>query len=80
VSQAELERAISETLIDEETLKRRIAELGEAIFPNRVLWVAWPKRASKVATDMSEDVCASSRCHSASSTRRFARSTRRGRG
>jgi hypoxanthine-guanine phosphoribosyltransferase len=31
VSQAELERAISETLIDEETLKRRVAELGEEI-------------------------------------------------
>jgi hypoxanthine phosphoribosyltransferase len=31
VSQAELERAISETLIDEETLKRRISELGEEI-------------------------------------------------
>ena len=31
MSQAELERAISETLIDEETLKRRIAELGEEI-------------------------------------------------
>ena len=31
MSQAELERAISETLIDEETLKRRIIELGEEI-------------------------------------------------
>ena len=31
MSQAELERAISETLIDEETLKRRITELGEEI-------------------------------------------------
>ena len=31
MSQTELERAISETLIDEETLKRRIAELGEEI-------------------------------------------------
>ena len=30
-SQAELERLISETLIDEERLSRRIAELGEEI-------------------------------------------------
>jgi hypoxanthine phosphoribosyltransferase len=31
VSQAELERAITEILIDEDTLKRRIVELGEEI-------------------------------------------------
>jgi hypoxanthine phosphoribosyltransferase len=31
VSQAELERAITEVLIDEETLKRRIVEVGEEI-------------------------------------------------
>ena len=37
-------------------LEARLAELGAAIFPDRVLWVAWPKRASKVATDMTEDV------------------------
>jgi len=30
-SQAELERAVSETLIDESTLQRRIAELGEEV-------------------------------------------------
>jgi hypoxanthine phosphoribosyltransferase len=31
VSQAELERAIAEVLIDEQTLKRRVVELGEEI-------------------------------------------------
>jgi hypoxanthine phosphoribosyltransferase len=31
VSQAELERAVVEVLIDEETLRRRVAELGEEI-------------------------------------------------
>jgi len=39
-----------------ETLERRIGRLGEAIFPDRALWIAWPKRASKVETDMTEDV------------------------
>jgi hypothetical protein len=33
-----------------------IHELGEAIFPDGSLWVAWPKRASGVPTDMTEDV------------------------
>jgi hypothetical protein len=37
-------------------LAGRIHELGEAIFPDRSLWIAWPKRASGVPTDMTEDV------------------------
>jgi hypothetical protein len=37
-------------------LERRLPELGAAIHPDRMLWIAWPKRASKVATDMTEDV------------------------
>ena len=37
-------------------LERRLDCLAQAIFPDRVLWVAWPKRASKVATDVTEDV------------------------
>jgi hypothetical protein len=37
-------------------LSRQIATLGEAIRPDRALWVAWPKRASGVPTDMTEDV------------------------
>ena len=37
-------------------LERRIQELGRAIHPDGMLWVAWPKRASKVPTDMTEDV------------------------
>jgi hypothetical protein len=39
-----------------EDLVARIGALGDAVFPDRTLWVAWPKRASKVATDMTEDV------------------------
>jgi hypothetical protein len=37
-------------------LERRIERLGAAIFPDRMLWIAWPKRASKVPTDVTEDV------------------------
>lgn len=36
--------------------ERRIAAAGRAIFPAGGLWIAWPKRASKVPTDMTEDV------------------------
>lgn len=34
----------------------RLAKLSEAIFPAGSLWIAWPKKASKVPTDMTEDV------------------------
>ena len=37
-------------------LERRIEALGAAIHPDRTLWVAWPKRASGVPTDVTEDV------------------------
>ena len=38
------------------TLARHLEGLAPAIFPDRTLWVAWPKRASKVPTDITEDV------------------------
>jgi hypothetical protein len=37
-------------------LERRIERLLAALDPAGRLWVAWPKRASKVETDMTEDV------------------------
>ena len=37
-------------------LERRLAALRGAIEPDGMLWVAWPKRASGVETDMTEDV------------------------
>jgi hypothetical protein len=37
-------------------LARRLDSLAAAIFPDRTLWVAWPKRSSKVPTDVTEDV------------------------
>jgi hypothetical protein len=37
-------------------LEGAIEDLGAAIFPDRMLWIAWPKRASQVPTDVTEDV------------------------
>lgn len=37
-------------------LVRRLPGLRRAIEPDGALWVAWPKRASGVATDVTEDV------------------------
>jgi hypothetical protein len=37
-------------------LERRLPALQEALEPSGGLWIAWPKRASGVATDVSEDV------------------------
>jgi hypothetical protein len=34
----------------------RVAALTTAIAPDGMIWVAWPKRASKIETDMTEDV------------------------
>jgi hypothetical protein len=38
------------------TFERRIDALSRMIFPAGGLWVAWPKRASGVATTMDENV------------------------
>jgi hypothetical protein len=37
-------------------LQRRLASLQPKLAPAGMLWVAWPKRASKVPTDITEDV------------------------
>jgi hypothetical protein len=37
-------------------LERRAARLRTAIAPDGMVWVCWPKRASGVATDMTEGV------------------------
>ena len=37
-------------------LERRIDGLGRMIFPDAMVWVCWPKKASRVPTDMTEDV------------------------
>ncbi len=38
------------------TLARRLPGLRERMEPAAGLWIAWPKRASGVATDITEDV------------------------
>ncbi len=37
-------------------LARRVPHLAPRVFPSGALWVAWPKRSSGVATDLTEDV------------------------
>jgi hypothetical protein len=37
-------------------LERRLAALSRAIHPDGGLWIAWPKRASGLDTDLTEDV------------------------
>ena len=37
-------------------LASRLSALTSTIAPNGMIWVAWPKRASKIDTDMTEDV------------------------
>jgi hypothetical protein len=37
-------------------LARRLPVLRERMVPNAGLWIAWPKRASGVETDLTEDV------------------------
>ena len=37
-------------------LERRFDPPKRAIFPDGGLWIAWPKRASGVETDLTEDV------------------------
>lgn len=36
------------------SLERRLASLAERVRPNGGLWVAWPKRASRVDTDLTD--------------------------
>jgi hypothetical protein len=37
-------------------LERRLPALRRALEPDGMLWIAWPKRASGIETDMTEDV------------------------
>ena len=41
---------------DVAALDADLERLGAAIFPDRSLWLAWPKKTSKVSTDLSGDV------------------------
>jgi hypothetical protein len=37
------------------TLKTQFPKLAQKLTPNGILWVAWPKKASGVVTDLSEN-------------------------
>ncbi len=37
-------------------LEQQLGPLGEAAFPDRAIWVAWPKKTSGVETDLTGDV------------------------
>ncbi|MEZ5239332.1 MAG: DUF3052 domain-containing protein [Microthrixaceae bacterium] len=37
-------------------LESDLTGLADAVFPDRVLWLAWPKKASGVETDLTGDV------------------------
>ncbi|MDQ2855505.1 MAG: DUF3052 domain-containing protein [Acidobacteriota bacterium] len=39
----------------EATLKRDFARIAELLSPAGMLWISWPKKASGVATDLSEN-------------------------
>ena len=41
---------------ERKALERRFAQVAAAIKPAGGFWVAWPKRSSKVPTDLTEDV------------------------
>ena len=41
---------------DAAALAKRLPALTKAIFPAGGLWIAWPKRSSGLATDITEDV------------------------
>jgi hypothetical protein len=42
--------------VDGAELDARLRALSRTIFPDGGLWIAWPKRSSGVATDLTEDV------------------------
>jgi hypothetical protein len=42
--------------VDRALLEKRLPALLRALAPAGALWVSWPKKASRVPTDMTEDV------------------------
>ncbi len=41
---------------DRQTLARHLKALRAALIPEAAIWVSWPKKSSKVPTDVTEDV------------------------
>ncbi|HEX7291388.1 MAG TPA: DUF3052 domain-containing protein [Conexibacter sp.] len=42
--------------VERKALERRLPRLIAALDPAGALWIAWPKRAARVETDLTEDV------------------------
>ena len=42
--------------VERRDFEKRLGAMGRAVFPSGGLWIAWPKKASKVPTTMTEDV------------------------
>ena len=60
-------------------LERRFDALKATLAPADGLWIAWPKKASRLETDLDFDVVQQTGLAQASSTTRAARSTSTGR-
>lgn len=43
-------------LVRRSELEQKLTAMTKAAFPDGVIWVAWPKKATKVPTDITEDV------------------------
>ncbi|AKC85513.1 DUF3052 family protein [Pseudoxanthomonas suwonensis] len=43
-------------VVDRSVLERELVSLRKAVRADAAVWVSWPKKASKVPTDVSEDV------------------------
>lgn len=41
---------------ERDRLESDLAVLADAVFPDRAIWLAWPKKAAKVDTDLTGDV------------------------
>lgn len=57
VAKADAKTAIVHVFAAERAvLARELAALRERLAPDAAVWVSWPKKAAKVATDITEDV------------------------
>ena len=43
-------------VVEQQVLARRLGALRKTLRPDAVVWVSWPKKASKRPTDITEDV------------------------
>jgi hypothetical protein len=42
--------------VNKSALKKELGALRKTLSPQAVVWVSWPKKASKVPTDITEDI------------------------